>query len=130
MICPRCNNPLASLLDPCPRCGLAFSDTRVPCRKCRLPMHMHGRPPCPTPKEDPIPCPLCGGKRHRKTPGSTYECLWRQWETQEFGGMPISHDNAAEEAFVKWRAAHPQLLAGSVHAERLIRQAKRAKSST
>lgn len=126
MLCPRCLAPLASLLDPC-RCGLAFKNARETCKRCATPMLTH-RLTCPIERPEVLPCPLCGGKRHRKMPGSVYECAWRQWEN-EVGG-PMAHTDMGEQAFLNWRTARPNLMAGSVHAERLIRQRKRAEQGS
>jgi hypothetical protein len=82
------------------------------------------------------PCPLCGGKRHRKDKrASQRECAWRQWAIETGATKPddplsLIPDETPQTraAFYAWQEAHPDLEAGSVPAEKIFRQRHRLAS--
>ncbi len=135
--CPRCNTLLATIQQPCPNCGLGFVQRNVACAKCSEPLGSHILR-CPVLRAI-VPCPLCGGLRHRKASRyytkaqSIRDCLWRQWARDEgLVDVQDSTDLGPEEssdtlaAFNSWRRQHPNQLAGSTDAERVLRQTARA----
>lgn len=135
--CPRCNASLSTLTRPCSMCGLGFVQRELSCVKCNEPIGSHIMR-CPAPAT--ITCPLCGGKRHWKDGGraSVHECLWRQWardtdlldEPMNPRDLGPAEDAQTLARFQVWLDAHPNREAGSVHAERYIRQASRLSTPT
>jgi len=93
-------------------------------------------------EKEVVLCPLCGGKRHWKDSGkpgtdSYIACSWRQWARDE--GKLVDPDNpeykdndpertkAHEAEFQRWMQSQPKdRMFGSVHAERILRQRRRA----
>jgi hypothetical protein len=90
-------------------------------------------------------CPLCGAKLHWKDGGSTNnpgrksvrDCGWRQWAVDvglvardDFSAALPENTTENELAFTEWLRQHPGLEAGSIPAERRLRQQGRAKRQT
>lgn len=133
--CPQCGTAILTINIPCPTCHLGFVRLDEPCHICGQPEGMHSSH-CPKPPRGSRPfilCPLCDGPRHRKDRLSIQECQWRQWARAE-GLLPDAENPRGPVpaltttnlgAFNKWIKQHPNLEAGSVPAERIIRQRAR-----
>lgn len=118
--CPQCGHHLATFPAACGNCGLMFIPPQAPCPKCNNPLGEGHTIECPRPPKTIFACPLCNGKRHRKSGDTWTECAWRQWENEIADGQR-EHTPENIEAFAKWTAAHPGMMAGSTDAERIIR---------
>lgn len=88
-------------------------------------------------------CPLCRGKRHRKSGDTWTECAWRQFVVDvgifdELHEVPLMIDPELIHEYADWLAANlhaehvylgnvvfPGLLAGSTDANRILRQRAR-----
>lgn len=87
-------------------------------------------------------CPLCGGKRHRKSGDTFTECAWRQFARDEallneYGEVPDVSDWSLLHRYADWMKDNlheehsymgrvfPSLLAGSTAANRLLRMQAR-----
>lgn len=134
--CPRCGGSV-TLPRPCPNCGLGFLDRAALCDRCNQPFGVHIFTCQPAAKlaAGPILCPLCGAKRHYKDATvSRKNCAWRQWamstnrvpaDAEPTAVLPDQSDPKLLSEFNAWLAAHPDLEAGSVPAERILRQRAR-----